>query len=66
MIRLKDGKYFVKRLFKGKKKDLLNQGGEKHRIIAADKKFIHQFVQVNITNVANPHRLVGEIINAAS
>lgn len=30
--------------------------------IVADKKFIHQFVQVKITDVTNPKRLQGEII----
>jgi tRNA-2-methylthio-N6-dimethylallyladenosine synthase len=32
--------------------------------IAADKGFIHQFVNVKITDVSNPHRLVGEIVSA--
>lgn len=32
--------------------------------IAADKSFIHQFVNVKITDVSNPHRLVGEIVSA--
>jgi len=31
--------------------------------IAADARFIHQMVQVKITDVYNPHRLVGEIVN---
>jgi tRNA-2-methylthio-N6-dimethylallyladenosine synthase len=31
--------------------------------IAADARFIHQMVQVRITDVYNPHRLVGEIVN---
>jgi tRNA-2-methylthio-N6-dimethylallyladenosine synthase len=31
--------------------------------IAADARFIHQIVQVKITDVYNPHRLVGEIVN---
>jgi tRNA-2-methylthio-N6-dimethylallyladenosine synthase len=31
--------------------------------IAADARFIHQMVEVKITDVYNPHRLVGEIVN---
>lgn len=31
--------------------------------IAADARFIHQMVQVKITDVYNPKRLVGEIVN---
>ena len=31
--------------------------------IAADARFIHQMVQVRITDVYNPKRLVGEIVN---
>jgi tRNA-2-methylthio-N6-dimethylallyladenosine synthase len=31
--------------------------------IAGDDKLIHQFVQVKITDVSNPKRLKGEIIN---
>jgi tRNA-2-methylthio-N6-dimethylallyladenosine synthase len=31
--------------------------------IAADARYIHQMVQVKITDVYNPHRLVGEIVN---
>ncbi len=30
--------------------------------IAADNKFTHQFVQVKITDVSNPHRLAGEVV----
>lgn len=47
-----------------KSPDLLAGKTDNGRIvdIAADKKFIHQFVQVKITDVTNPKRLQGEII----